>query len=84
MSNLLKKVRIVHSPLETKYTVEQKSVFGFRWIKIEDYPYVTIRNTSPHGVCDFAADALQKAKDKAEILLAKTVVWEQANYLWYQ
>lgn len=83
MSNLFKKVRIVHSPLECRYVVEQKSLFGFRWEKIENYDYVTVPNSSPHGVHDFPPQAFEKAQKKAEILLAKSVVWEKTNYDWY-
>ena len=83
MSNLFKKVRIIHSPLESRYVVEQKSCFGFRWEMIENYDYVTVPNTSPYGVRDLPPAAFEKAKKKAEILLAKSVVWEQTNYNWH-
>jgi hypothetical protein len=83
MSNLFKKVRIIHSPLETRYVVEQKPLLGFRWERIENYDYVTVPNTSSYGVRDLPPVAYEKAKKKAEILLARSVVWEQTNYCWY-
>jgi hypothetical protein len=83
MSNLFRKVRIIHSPLESRYVVEQKSLFGFRWDKIENYDYVTVPNYSMHGSHDLPPEAFEKAKKKAEILLAKSVVWEQTNYYWH-
>jgi hypothetical protein len=79
----MKRVRIVHSPLESKYTVEQKPLFGFRWKYVDHFDYVTTTNTSPHGPHDFAPVALLRAQKKAEILLAKSVVWEKTNYDWY-
>lgn len=82
MSNLMKKVRIVHSPEERMYYVEEKSVWGLRWKKSDAYDYVDIRSTSPHGCHDLAGDAFDRAKKRAETLLARTVVWEQTNYFW--
>jgi hypothetical protein len=82
MSNLFKKVRIVHSPEEERYYVEQKRVWSWRWQKIDVFGYVNVRSASPHGCHDLAGDAFDKAKKKAEMLLARTVVWEQSNYTW--
>jgi hypothetical protein len=82
MNSLFKKVRIIHSPLEHKYVVEQKPPFSFRWQHVEYFDYVTVRNTSPHGPHDFPDEALERAKKKAETLLAKSVVWEKTNYDW--
>lgn len=79
----MKKVRIIHSPLESRYIVEQKPLFWFRWNTVEDFHYVTKPNNSSHGVHDFPPEAFEKAKKKAEILLAKSVVWEQTNYCFY-
>lgn len=82
MSNLFKTVRIVNSPEEKKYYVEQKRCWSFRWEKVDEYQYVEIRNSNPLGCHDFASDAFHKAKKKAEMLLARSVVWEQTNYFW--
>ena len=82
MSNLFKKVRIVHSPEEKRYYVEQKRVWSWGWQKIDVFGYVDVRSTSPHGCHDLAGDAFNKAKKNAEMLLARTVVWEQSNYTW--
>jgi len=82
MSNLFKAVRIVHSPEEKLYFVEQKRLWSFRWEKIETYRYVDVRSSSPHGCHALQGDAFTKAKEKAEMLLARTVVWEQANFFW--
>lgn len=82
MSNLMKTVRIVHSPEEKRYYVESKGVFGLRWQRVETYEYVDVRSTSPHGFNDLASDAFNRAKKKAEMLLARSVVWEQTNYFW--
>ena len=82
MRNLMKRVRIVHSPEERSYYVDSKSVFGLRWRKLYEFDYVDIRDSSPYGCHDLADDAYAKAKKKAEMLLARTVVWEQVNYLW--
>ena len=80
MSNLFKKVRIVHSPEEDRYYLEQCRVWSWRWQKVEAFGYVEVRSASPHGIHDLRGDAFQKAKAKAEMLLARTVVWEQSNY----
>lgn len=82
MSNLFKAVRIVHSPEEQLYFVEQKRLWSFRWEKIESCRYVDVRSSSPHGCHNLRGDAFAKAKEKAEMLLARTVVWEQANFFW--
>ena len=82
MSNLMKKVRIIHSPVEMCYYVEEKPVLGFRWKRVAPFKYVEKRDTSPLGCHDLASDAFAKAKAKAELLLARTVVWEQTNYFW--
>lgn len=83
MSNLFKSVRIVHSPLEQRYYVEQKNCWAFRWDRVESYEYVDVPSTSPHGCHDRNDKAFEKAKNKAEMLLARTVVWEQTNYFWH-
>lgn len=82
-SNLFKKVRIVHSPLEQRYLVEQKSIWSFRWVRVDVFEYVDVPSPSPFGCHDKIDAALEKAKKRAEILLARTVVWEQTNYFWY-
>lgn len=81
MSNLFKKVRIVHSPEERIYYVEQCRVWSWRWQKVDGFYYVDVRSTSPLGCHDLAGDAFDKAKKKAEMLLARSVVWEQSNYI---
>lgn len=83
MNSLFKKVRIIHSPLEHMYVVEQKSPFSFKWRLVEYFDYVTVRNISPHGTHDFSDEAFERAKKKAETLLAKSVVWAKTNYDWY-
>jgi hypothetical protein len=83
VSNLFKKVRIVHSPLQGRYYVQQKGVFGLRWIATDSYDYVAARDTSPHGCHDLIDDAFKKAQKRAETLLAQCVVWEKANYFWH-
>jgi hypothetical protein len=80
MSNLFKKVRIIHSPEEERYIVEQCRVWSWRWEQVDHFPYVNVRNSSPHGCHDLSGDAFSKAKKKAEMLLARSVVWEQSNY----
>lgn len=82
MSNLMKKVRIVHSPEERRYYVEEKSVWGLRWKKTDTYHYVDVRSKHPFGCHDLVGDAFDRAKKRAETLLARTVVWEQSNYFW--
>ena len=82
MSNLFKAVRIVHSPEERLYFIEQKRCWAFQWEKIDSFGYVDVRSSSPHGCHDLRGDAFTKAKEKAEMLLARTVVWEQSNYVW--
>ena len=82
MNTMFKTVRIVHSPEENRYYVEQKRLWHFSWEKIDTYQYVDVRDTSPHGCHNLSGDAFDKAKKKAEMLLARTVVWEQSNYLW--
>lgn len=83
MSNLFKKVRIVLSPVERRYYVEEKPVWGLRWHKVDTFEYVDVRSTSPHGCHDLRDDAFGRAKAKAELLLARSVVWEQTNYSWH-
>jgi hypothetical protein len=82
MSNLFKKVRIVHSPEEKRYYIEQCRIWSWSWERIEAFEYVDVRNSSPHGCSDLSGDAFNKAKKKAEMLLSRTVVWEQSNYFW--
>lgn len=82
MSNLMKSVRIVHSPEEKRYYVQSKSVFGLTWHKENTYEYADVRSTSPHGCHDLAGDAFARATKFSELLLAKTVVWEKTNYMW--
>jgi hypothetical protein len=82
MTNLFKNVRIVHSPEDHRYIVEQRRVWAWRWEKVEVFNYVDIRSASPHGCHDLSGDAFNKAKKYAEMLLARTVVWEQSNYFW--
>ena len=74
MSNLFKQVRIVHSPVEKRYYVEQKLMWRFRWEKIDAFEYCEVKSTNPFGCHDLIDDAFNKAKKKAELLLAKTVV----------
>ncbi len=81
MSNLFKKVRVVHSPEEQRYYVEQCRIWSWKWERIESFYYVDIRSSSPRGCHDFASDAFDKARKKAEMLLARTIVWEQSNYV---
>lgn len=80
MSNLLKKVRIIHSPEEKRYYVEQKRLWSFKWEKIDAFDYVDVRSSNPLGCHNLSVDAFSKAKDKASMLLARSVVWEQSNY----
>jgi hypothetical protein len=80
MSNLFKKVRIIHSPEERRYIIEQCRVWSWRWEQVDHFPYVDVRNSNPHSVHDLSGDAYDKAKKKAEMLLARSVVWEQSNY----
>lgn len=80
MSNLFKKVRIVHSPEERRYILEQCRVWSWRWEQVEAFGYVDVRSSNPHGCHDLRGDAFNKAKKKAEMLLARSVVWEQSNY----
>lgn len=80
MSNLFMKIRIVHSPIERRYYIEQKRVWAMRWKRVEHFNYVDVMSSSPHGCHDLPADAFQRAKQKAEMLLARSVVWEQTNY----
>ena len=82
MSNMFKYARIVHSPKECKYTVEERGFFSWRWRSVAEYRYVEMHNSSPHGTHDFASDAMAKAKAKAETLLARSVVWEGSNFTW--
>ncbi len=82
MSNLFKRVRIVHSPEEERYYVEQKRVWSFTWRQVDVFGYCKVRSTSPFGCHDLREDAYEKAKKTAEMLLARTVVWEQSNYFW--
>jgi hypothetical protein len=82
MSNLFKSVRIVHSPKEERYYVEQKKCWSFSWEKVDAFDYVKVRSSSPHGCHDLMDNAFERAKKKAEMLLAKSVVWEQTNYFW--
>jgi hypothetical protein len=84
MSNLFKKVRIVHSPLEFRYEVQQKNVIAFSWQTTDCFRYFEDKpSTSPFGAHDSIDEAFEKAKRRAETLLAKSVVWEQTNYFWY-
>lgn len=80
MSNLFKKVRIVHSPEEDRYYVEQCRVWSWRWKVVDVFGYVKVRSSNPLGCHDLSGDAFDKAKKKAEMLLARSVVWEQSNY----
>ena len=82
MSNLFKQVRIVHSPEEKRYYVEQRRMWKLRWEKIDVFEYVDVRSAHPHGCHNLSGDAFSKAKKKAEMLLARTVVWQQTNYFW--
>lgn len=82
MSHLFKQVRIIHSPVEKRYYVEQKRMWRLRWEKIETFEYCDVRSTSPFGCHDLIDEAFIKAQKKAEMLLARVVVWEQANYFW--
>lgn len=82
MSNLFKTVRIIHSPKEQKYIVQEKPIWSFIWKPQHEFYYSDIRRTSTHVVHDLAGDAYKKSQDYAEALLAKTVVWEKSNYFW--
>lgn len=77
MSNMFKRVRIVHSPKEQHYTVEERGLFSWRWNRVWKYDYVETRHYSPYGTNDLASEAMAKAVGKAEILLARAVVWEK-------
>lgn len=83
MSNLFKKVRIIHSPLQRRYYVEKKSAFGFKWVTTDSYEYVETRSTQAMGCHDLAEDAFLRAQKRAETILAQCVVWEKANYFWH-
>jgi hypothetical protein len=83
MSNLFKSVRIIHSPQERRYYLETKRLWQFRWECVDVFEYTDKRSGNlyePHALIDEAYD---RAKKKAELLLAKTVVWERSNYFWY-
>lgn len=80
MSNVFRKVRIVHSPEEQCYYVQQKKLWDLWWDHVDTIRYVDVRSTSPFGCHDLMADAFEKARKKAEMLLARSVVWEKANY----
>ena len=82
MSNLFKKVRIVHSPVEQVYSVQIKPIWRLRWSSVDGYPYKEIPDMRPFGINDNQEQAFEKAKAKSETLLAKTVVWERSNYFW--
>jgi hypothetical protein len=78
MSNLFRKVRIVHSPKQSVYFVQEKSVYGLRWKSVKSFPYA---DTSPQGYpFDIQGMAFEKAVRYAETLLARSVVWERTNY----
>jgi hypothetical protein len=80
MSNLFKKVRIVHSPKQSVYFVQEKSVYSLRWKIVRSFPYA---GTAPQGhPFDFQGLAFEKAVRYAETLLARSVVWERTNYFW--
>jgi len=81
MSSLMKKVRVVHSPLEKRFFVQIKSIFGLRWRLADCYLYTETPNTSPYGPYDSADEAFKKAIMKCETLMARSVVWQQTNYL---
>jgi len=81
MSSLMKKVRVVHSPLERSFFVETKSIFGLRWKFVYGFSYTETLNTSPYGPHDSADEAFKKAIMKCEKLMARSVVWQQTNYL---
>ena len=82
MSNLFKQVRIVHSPEEKRYYLEQKRMWRLRWEKIDTFDYCDVVSTSPFGCRDLIDAAFSKAQKKAEMLLARVVVWERRNYFW--
>ena len=82
MSNMFKHVRIVHSPKERRYTVEERGIFSWRWSRVEAYGYVEMHHTNLHSPVDLATDAMARAVEKAETLLARTVVWEGSNFTW--
>ena len=75
-------VRIVHSPREQCYTVEFKRPWVFRWAKDRVIGYADSPQMSPWGTKDNQAEAYAKAIKRAEALLAKTIVWQQANWDW--
>ena len=75
MSSLLRTVRIIHSPEEMRYYVQYKNVWSFRW-KVDEVVFYN-RETFPSEM------ALKEARKRAEVLLCKTVVWEQTNYTWW-
>jgi len=74
MSNLMKKVRVVHSPLEKRFFVEIKSIFGLRWRLVDIYSY------SDKDQNNLANEAFKKAIMRCETLMARSVVWQQTNY----
>jgi len=81
MSNRMKKARVVHSPLEHLFLAETKSIFGLRWKRIDCYSYTDTPNRLPYGPNDSAAEAFKKAIMRCETLMARSVVWQQTNYL---
>jgi hypothetical protein len=83
VSNLFKKVRIIHSPLQRRYYVEKKSLWSFRWTTTDSYEYVEARSTLAMGCHDLAEDAFQRAQKRAETILAQCVVWEKSNFTVY-
>ena len=80
--SMFKYVRVVHSPKERRYTVEERGAFSFRWTRVAEYEYVDELNHRPHGPHDVWETAFDRAVTKAETLLAKSVVWQRSNFTW--
>lgn len=79
MSNLFKSVRIIHSPLDKRYYLEQRKLWRLTWQRVDTFEYVDEIRCRPYPEY-LQHEALQRAKDKAALLLSQVVVWEKTNY----
>jgi len=79
MSNLFKAVRIVHSPEDKCYFVQQRKLWRLLWTTVNVLNYV--ERVNPHNTLD-QQGAYELAKRQAESLLAHVVVWEKKNYFY--
>lgn len=79
MSNLFRAVRIVHSPEDQCYSIQQRRLWGFMWKTVNVLNYG--ERVNPHNTLN-QQSAYELAKRQAESLLAQVVVWEKKNYFW--